>query len=108
MLIIFRLKKKEKTTNITLANQAIKKGFDQLVRRILLKEDIVKLTDLKFSSIKQLVTYYQISDVPDEEKMENLQILALRLIKIKYMIFFIIKEFHILKYQKRNYIFYQY
>ena len=63
-----QIEKKEKTTNITLANQAIKKGFDQLVRRILLKEDIVKLTDLKFSSIKQLVTYYQISDVPDEEK----------------------------------------
>ena len=38
-----QIEKKEKTTNITLANQAIKKGFDQLVGKILLKEDIVKL-----------------------------------------------------------------
>jgi hypothetical protein len=57
-----QLEKNDKTTNNSLANQAIKKGFDQLIKKILLKEDINDLKDLKFSSIKKLVTYYQISD----------------------------------------------
>ena len=45
---------------MNLANQAIKKGFNQLIEKILLKEDNESLNDLNFSSIKQLVTYYQI------------------------------------------------
>tara|TARA_X000001036_G_C20432508_1_gene705800 strand:- start:5 stop:253 length:249 start_codon:yes stop_codon:yes gene_type:complete len=47
------LKKKDKITNSRLADQAVKKGFDQLTNRILLKRDIEKLSDLKFSLIKQ-------------------------------------------------------
>ncbi len=65
------LEKKEKITNNTLANRAIKKGFDQLISRILLKEDINKLADLNFSSIKTLVTYYQVADVPDDEQKKE-------------------------------------
>ncbi len=64
------LKKKDKITNKELANKAIKKGFNQLTAKILLKKDIEKLSDLNFSSIKQLVTYYQISNVSDEENNE--------------------------------------
>ena len=63
-----QIEKKAKTTNIALANKAIQKGFDQLIEKILLKEDVSKLSELNFSSIKQLVTYYQISSIPDEEK----------------------------------------
>ena len=64
MLIIFRLEKKDKITNNELANKAIKKGFNSLLSKILLNEDINKLSDLNFSSIKQLVTYYQITNLP--------------------------------------------
>ena len=42
-----------------------------LIAKILLKEDIDKLSDLDFSSIKKLVTYYQISDISDEKKNDE-------------------------------------
>ena len=67
-----QLEKKEKITNNELANKAIKKGFDLLIARILLKSDEVKLADLNFTSIKQLVSYYQITKIPDEENKEEL------------------------------------
>ena len=66
------LEKKDKITNNKLADKAIKKGFDQLISKILLKEDIGKLSDLKLSSIRQLVEYYQIIDVSKEKKKEEL------------------------------------
>ena len=66
------LEKKDKITNNRLADQAIKKGFNQLIARILLKEDIEKLSNLKFSSIKQLVTYYQITNISNEDKKKEL------------------------------------
>ena len=66
------LEKKDDITINRLADQAIKKGFNQLTTRILLKEDIDKLSDLKLSSIKQLVTYYQIANVSKQNKKEEL------------------------------------
>ena len=54
-----QLEKNDKTTNKAISDLAIKKGFQKLITKILLKEDINKLSDLNFSSIKQLVTYYQ-------------------------------------------------
>ena len=35
-----------------LANKAIKKGFNQLIERILLKEDIIKLSNLNLGELK--------------------------------------------------------
>ena len=64
--------KKDKITNSRLADQAVKKGFDQLTNRILLKRDIDKLSDLKFSLIKQLVAYYQITNVSKENDKDEL------------------------------------
>ena len=61
------IEKKGKTPNEALANQAIKKGFKQLIEKILLKEDIKKLKGLKFSEIKELVRYYQISNKVDQD-----------------------------------------
>ena len=55
-----QLEKIDKNTHISLANQAIKKGFNELIEKILLKEDLDKLSDLDFSKIKELVSYYQI------------------------------------------------
>ena len=66
------LEKKETITNDELADKAIQKGFIQLTTRILLKEDVNKLSDLSFSSIKQLVAYYQISNITDEKNKEGL------------------------------------
>ena len=37
----------------------------------MLKDDYDKILDLKFSSIKQLVTYYQITNIPDKKKSEE-------------------------------------
>ena len=64
-----QIEKKDKYTHKVLANKAIKNGFNQLIKKILLKEDIDRLSDLNFSSIKQLVTYYQISNISDEKKI---------------------------------------
>ena len=44
-----------------LANQAIRKAFNQLIDKVLLKKDLSKLANLKTSDIKELVTYYNIS-----------------------------------------------
>ena len=66
-----QLEKKDKSTNNALANLAIKKGFNQLIAKILLKKDSDKLSDLSLSSIKRLVTYYQISNTSDEKKNQE-------------------------------------
>ena len=71
MLIILNWKKNEKTTNNLLANRAIKKGFDQLISKILLEEDLSKISNLNFSEINQLVTYYQISNIIDEKENKD-------------------------------------
>ena len=62
-----QLEKKDKISSNTLADKAIKKGFIQLIEKILLKEDINLLSDLKFTSIRELVTYYQISNFVDKK-----------------------------------------
>ena len=67
-----QLEKKAKISNNELSNQAIKKGFSQLITKILLKEDRDKLSDLDFKSVKQLVMYYQISNIPNEKKETEL------------------------------------
>ena len=66
------LEKKDKFTNNALAEKAIQKGFDQLIEKILLREDRAKLSDLSFTSIKQLVTYYQITNLLKEEDNKEL------------------------------------
>ena len=56
---------KEKLSQQTSSNKAIKEGFSRLTDRILLQEDNKKLSDLKFSEIKELVNYYQVEDKED-------------------------------------------
>ena len=46
------LVKKDKITNNQLADQAIKKGFKQLMSKMLLKGDADKLLDLNFPQLK--------------------------------------------------------
>ncbi len=54
-----------------LTNRAIKKGFKELSNKILLPEDIKKLSELNFSKIKELVSYYQVVNKKQNEK-ENI------------------------------------
>ena len=60
--------KKGNITNQKLVNEAIKKGFNQLTKNILLDEDIKKLKQLNFSKIKDLVSYYQVVNKIDDNK----------------------------------------
>ena len=65
------IENKGKNNNEELANQAIKKGFIELLNKILLQEDSKKLEDLKFLEIKELVTYYQVSNVIKNSNTEK-------------------------------------
>ena len=85
------LKKEGKVTNALLANQAIKEGFKNLIEKILLEEDIKKLSELKFSEIKELVTYYQVSNKKDDSN---------EIEKINYNISFDKDKIHNLFYKK--------
>tara|TARA_B100000963_G_scaffold346587_1_gene351967 strand:- start:190 stop:1236 length:1047 start_codon:yes stop_codon:yes gene_type:complete len=66
------LVKKDNVSTNALTNRAIKSGFDQLIRKILLEDDIKKVSELNFSEIKQLVTFYQISNSIDSNSKEEL------------------------------------
>ena len=85
------VEKKGKISNELLANQAIKNGFKALIDKILLKEDSKKLQTLKFSKIKELVTYYQVSNKTDSD---------LNLEKINFNISFDKEKMHNLFYEK--------
>ncbi len=63
--------KESKVNNEILANKAIKKGFNELIERILLTNDAERLKKLSFSEIKDLVSYYQI--ITEKNKVENLK-----------------------------------
>ena len=43
------------------AKLAIKKGFDELTKKLLLEEDSIKLKKLSYIEIRSLVSYYQVS-----------------------------------------------
>ena len=63
-----QVEKKDSISNTVLANKAIKKGFRQLIQKILLNEDSDKLSDLSFTAIKELVIYYQTTNSTDNKK----------------------------------------
>ena len=63
--------KESSNSNDELANKAIKKGFEKLLKKILLSQDIKKLSELKFSNIKELVSYYQIVSDQQNDNKDN-------------------------------------
>ena len=71
-------------------NEAIKKGFNEMVNKVLLEKDINKLRNLNSDKIKDLVSYYQITETK-EDQLKN------KLIK-KYNIFFDKEKIHNLFY----------
>ena len=63
---------KKKLSNVeVLANEAIKKGFKELVKKVLLKRDQKKLVNLSFSKIKGLISHYQIIEKDKYNKKKN-------------------------------------
>ena len=86
------VEKKGKVNNELLANQAIKKGFKELINKILLKEDIEKIQQLKFSEIKELVTFYQVTNKSKDDIIIE---------KINYNISFDKDKMHDLFYKKK-------
>tara|TARA_A100001015_G_scaffold318527_1_gene438676 strand:+ start:558 stop:1607 length:1050 start_codon:yes stop_codon:yes gene_type:complete len=63
--------KKSNLSSEQLANQALKKGFAKLINKILLAEDIKKISNLQLNEIKDLVSYYQVSSEDIDYKKNN-------------------------------------
>ena len=74
-----------------MANRAIKKGFEQLKKKILLDKDLKKLSDLSLSQIKELVSFYQVQSINEDLIKQN---------TVKYNISFDKEKLHILFYNK--------
>jgi len=87
-----KLIKKSQLTNGDQAGQAIKKGFKELIKKILLEEDIKKLLQLELSQIRELVLYYQMINETDENENSDM---------VTYNISFDKDKLHNLFYKKR-------
>ena len=77
-----------------LANQAFKKGFKELINRLLLEEDYKKISTTNLDQIKRLIAYYQIKNKEKEENNNNIRF-NIFLIKTEFTTFFIKKTFFI-------------
>ena len=58
-----QIDRNKELSNEQIANQAIKKGFKELITKILLEEDIKKISDLNLSEIKRFNTLLSITDL---------------------------------------------
>ncbi len=83
--------KKGNTSNENLANIAIKKGYKELIDKILLEEEKKKLSNLNLSEIKQLVSYYQVLNDKNIKGEKE---------KLKFNIFFDRDKLHNLFFEK--------
>ena len=72
-----------------LVNQAFKKGFKELINRLLLEEDYKKISTTNLDQIKRLISYYQIQH-KEKEDSHN----------IRFNIFFDKERIHNFFYQK--------
>ena len=66
--------KKSNISNDELANKAIKLGFKELMDKILLKEDYIKISQMNFLEIKELVSFYQIINKDENKEFVNFNI----------------------------------
>ena len=83
------ISKEISTNKEKLANQAFKKGFKELINRLLLEEDYKKISTTNLDQIKKLISYYQIKN---KEKEENNS--------VRFNIFFDKEKIHNFFYQK--------
>ena len=78
------------SNNQFFSDEAIKKGFDELINKVLLEKDKSKIKNLNPNEIKDLVLYYQISDSIEDRTIN-------KVIK-KFNIFFDKEKIHNLFY----------
>ena len=81
------------------AKQAIRKGFKELTTKLLLDEDAIKLKQLKYYEIRNLVSYYQIIEEAeldlDKSKNDN---------QVNLIFFLIKNKFHDLFYNNEHFL----
>tara|TARA_A100001015_G_scaffold311433_1_gene414685 strand:- start:642 stop:1658 length:1017 start_codon:yes stop_codon:yes gene_type:complete len=67
---------KEYQSNEELLNFAFKEAFNKLINRILLKQDISKISSISLTDIKDLISYYQIiyKKGPNDDKNNHINI----------------------------------
>ena len=75
------LTKNPNTSSEKMANKAIKLGFDELMNKILLKDDYEKILKSNISEIKQFVSYYQIKKNSNKEEDSNKVVFNIFLIR---------------------------
>ena len=85
------LSKKTNITNDDLSKKAIQIGFEELKNKILLEKDLIKLSNLNFTQINELVSYYQVVSQNSADLLSE---------KISYNIFFDKDKIHELFYKK--------
>ncbi len=74
------------TNNQSFADKAIKKGFLELINKVLMEKDLNKIKNLSLIQIKDLVSYYQISDTIEDQSVSK--------VTKKYNIFFDKEKIH--------------
>ena len=66
-----QIDRNKELSNEQIANQAIKNGFKELTTKILLEEDIKKISGLNLSEIKDLILYYQLQTSDENDSTTN-------------------------------------
>ncbi len=65
------LTKKENTSYQKMANIAMQKGFNELINKILLDQDVKKISKIDKAQIKSLVSYYQVINKNSNNENED-------------------------------------
>ncbi len=86
-----QIDRNKELSNEQIANQAIKNGFKELTSKILLDEDIKKISGLNLSEIKDLILYYQLQTSQEPDSTTD---------KIIFNIFFDKNKLHDLFFKK--------
>ena len=100
------LEKNDNDSSKQLANKAINEAFNVLIKKILLKDDISKVSNLNSKEIRDLVTYYKISKNTEQNK--DKVNFSVTFDKNKIHNLFLSAAFFILIFPIRNFIFYQF
>ena len=64
--------KDSKISTKEFSNKAMEKAFYKLIDKILLEQDVKKLSNIKISEIKELVTYHQVAKKIENNNKEKL------------------------------------
>jgi hypothetical protein len=57
--------------NENLINEAFKKGFNEIIKRLLLDQDYKKFLSININEVKKLISYYQIIDPDSKDEVNN-------------------------------------